>query len=137
MRKLIYLFILGMVVSGCMTPLIKPQVTEMNRENLTKLSVGMTKRQVSKVMKDQTFVLGGANVTPFSTAFSPMWTLKNPLKSEIFEGKDGKSLEVRYYIVDGQKESPEVADEEMTPLVFEDGKLIGWGWDFLNENRKE
>ncbi|MCX5681500.1 MAG: hypothetical protein NT079_04395, partial [Candidatus Omnitrophica bacterium] len=75
--------------------------------------------------------------TPFSTSFSPMWTLRNPCKSKTFQGKNGKPLEARYYIVDGQKESNDIPDSDLTPLVFEDEKLIGWGWDFLKANIKE
>jgi len=137
MKKIIYLLVVIMVTSGCMATLIKPQVTEMNRDNLSKISVGMTKRQVSKIMKDQVFVMGGADMTPFGTSFSPMWTMKNPHKSKTFQGKNGKPLEVRYYVVSGQKESNEIPDSDLTPLVFEDGKLVGWGWDFFKANIKE
>jgi len=133
MKKIICLLAV-MMLSGCMTSLIKPEITEMNRDNLSKLSVGMTKRQVSKAMKDQVFVLGGASVTPFGTSFSRAWTLRNPCKSETLQGKNGKPLDVRYYVVDGQEESNKIPDDEMTPLVFENGKLIGWGWDFFKAN---
>jgi len=65
----------------------------------------------------------------------------NPYRSEILQGKD-KTFEVLYYYTDiknydawyGMKG---IADDELTPLVFDEGKLIGWGWSYLEANVKK
>jgi len=131
------LFLFLFCASGCMTPTVKSDITEVNLENLSKLSVGMTKRQVSKVMKDKVFRLGGLYLSPTGAYFSPMWTIKNPCKVETVQGNDGKPLDVRYYVISSKSRLKEIPDEEMTPLVFEDEKLIGWGWEFLQAHIKK
>jgi len=40
---------------------------------------------------------------------------------------------VEFYFVGINQSDGEITDDEMTPLVFEQNHLIGWGWDFLNK----
>ena len=58
--------------------------------------------------------------------------IDNPYRSEILTGKDGKSCQVIYYYTELKQRDDKITDDELTPLVFEDGKLIGWGYPFLD-----
>lgn len=62
--------------------------------------------------------------------------ITNPYRNEILRGKD-KILEVVYYVTDVKKDDGAITDDELTPLVFEDGKLTGWGWSFLDDAVKK
>lgn len=130
------LFLFMIFLSGCVSATVKSDITEINQESLSKLTVGMSKRQVSKIMRDKVFYLGGLDLAPNGAYFTPTWTIKNPYRSETVQGKDGKSLEVIYYVTNYKTKEKEISDEELTPLVFEDEKLIGWGWEFF-QDRKE
>jgi hypothetical protein len=43
-------------------------------------------------------------------------------------------LEVLYYITDVQGDEFDVADDELTPLLVRDGRLVGWGRTFFDQN---
>ena len=129
MRKLIYLFITTIMVSGC--AMTKSQVTAPNRANLMKLSIGMTKENVLKVMGTKPGVICPF-VGPF-TGIAMRHTINNPYRSEILQGKD-KTFEVLYYATDDKNNTLAITDDELTPLVFDDSKLIGRGWSFLDQN---
>lgn len=49
-----------------------------------------------------------------------------PYRSEILQGKN-KTFEVVYYVTDVKKDDNAIIDDELTPFVFDNGKLIGWG----------
>ena len=124
MRKLIYIFAIAMVMNGCAT---MSDITMPNREGLLKLSLGMTKEEAINTMpKDKKTAI------PFGQIGSGI-AVNNPYRSEILSGKD-KNFEVLYYVTDIKSDENVIADDELTPLVFDNGKLIGWGWGFLNEN---
>jgi hypothetical protein len=97
------------------------QVRNTNRDNLARLSVGMSKSQVLKVM--------GAR-----TVETELMAIKNPYRVETLKASDGKTYEIVSYYTDIKKTDGTITDDELTPLVFEAGKLIGWGWSFLNQN---
>jgi len=60
-------------------------------------------------------------------------TISNPYRSEILQGKE-KTFEIVYYVTDVKRDDGAITDDELTPLVFDDGKLIGWGSGFLEVN---
>ena len=92
-----------------------------NRENLNKLSIGMTKSEVLSLMGTETIK-------------TMVQTITNPYKTEILQGKNGKTLEVLYYYTEIKRTDDIITDDSLTPLVFDNGKLIGWGWSFLQDN---
>jgi hypothetical protein len=96
------------------------QVRNTNRDNLARLSVGMPKSQVLRMM-------GTRSVE------TELMAIRNPYKVETLTG-DGKTYEIVFYYTDINKTDGTITDDELTPLVFEAGKLIGWGWSFLNQN---
>jgi hypothetical protein len=47
---------------------------------------------------------------------------------------ESKTVEVLYYVTDGRIwEDPET--QTLTPLIFENGRLAGWGWTFLTPDK--
>jgi hypothetical protein len=122
MKKAAIVSILFVLAAGCTSSL--DRVRTANRRNLMKLSVGMTKEQAIETMGHKKG--GGRFGEP---------TVNSPYKSEILPGKD-KTFEVLYYYTDVEStvytaNPSTVTDDELTPLIFDNGKLIGWGADFL------
>jgi len=113
MQKLCTLLMILSIV-GCVSS--TEQIRTKNRENLLRLSLGMPKFDVLQIMGPQT-----------------VESITNPYKVETPKGKDGSLYEVFFYHTDLKNKDDLVTDNELTPLVFEDSKLIGWGWAFLSE----
>ena len=91
----------------------------------SKLSYGMSKQQVISLMGNEIYdAAGGEGVIskPFKTA---MYT-----KNEVV-------IEVVYYYTEFKGGSTyRVDDDELTPLVFINGKLDSWGWESWVEKAK-
>ena len=139
MKKSLYLVLFEVVfVSGCMSadgPSFE-QLRSENRQNLMKLSIGMTKQEVMTIMGDKTGYI--KNYLGRRDAEWP--TASNPYRSAILQGKE-KTFEVLYYYTETKKtlyntwgQYQGIADDELTPLVFDEDKLIGWGREFLEQN---
>jgi hypothetical protein len=128
MKKVVVVSVLFVLIAGCTSSL--DRVRTANRRNLLKLSVGMTKEQALAIMGNKSG--GGRFGEP---------TVNSPYKSEILQGKD-KTFEVLYYYTDIKSaiytaNPATITDDELTPLVFDNGKLIGWGTSFLDSNIKK
>jgi hypothetical protein len=127
MKKAAVVSILFVLVAGCTSSL--DRVRAANRRNILKLSVGMTKEQAIAIMGHKSG--GGRFGEP---------TVNSPYKSELLQGKD-KTFEVLYYYTDVESviytaNPATIADDELTPLVFDNGRLIGWGAGFLENIKK-
>ena len=120
MRGLV-VFLLAMSLVGCASI---GSVRTKNRERLTKLSVGMSKSEVLKTM--------GTGTT--YDVFSRPSRINNPYRTETLKGKDGKFYEVLHYYTDIKKSDFAITDDELTPIVLADDRVVGWGWGFLNDN---
>jgi len=79
-----------------------------NRSKLLKLDIGMEVEQALLVMG-------------------------RPYRTETLQGKD-KVLMIYYYYTDIKAADVGITDDELTPLVFDEGKLLGWGGSFLDSN---
>jgi len=121
MRRIIPI-LLVLVLAGCGTLMLDPidVLRDQNHENLQKLSTGMRKDVAMEMMGTE----------PAKGLFQ--WVY-NPHRTETVTGKDGKVYEVLYYYTDLKQRDDKITDDELTPLVFEDGKLIGWGYSFLDQ----
>jgi hypothetical protein len=127
MRKAAVVSVLFVLAAGCTSSL--DRVRAANRRNLLKLSVGMPREQALAIMGHKSG--GGRFGEP---------TVNSPYKSEIMQRKD-KIFEVLYYYTDIKSviytaNPATITDEELTPLVFDNGKLIGWGTSFLEDIKK-
>ena len=123
MKSFIGIGILAISSVGC-TSLDK--FAYQTRTNInSKLSYGMSKQQVISLMGSEIYndAYGeGVISKPFKTA---MYT-KNEVVIEI----------VYYYTENKGGIGYRVDDEELTPLVFINGKLDSWGWESWVEKAK-
>ncbi len=58
----------------------------------------------------------------------------NPHRTELAQTPDGTEVEILFYQTETRLADGAIADDELTPLVLEDGHLAGWGWIFLRQN---
>jgi hypothetical protein len=128
MKKAAIVSVLFAIAAGCTSSL--DGVRTANRRNLLKLSVGMTKEQAIATMGHKRG--GGSCGEP---------TVNSPYRSEILPA-EGKTFEVLYYYTDVKSaiytaNPATIPDEDLTPLIFDNGKLIGWGADFLEDIKKD
>jgi len=133
MKKIAYLLMFALLLGGCSSITVKSELVDANNENLSKLSVGMSEAQVDKIMKKETYRFGGVRVAPMGVYYDAAVTIKNPYKSETLQSKEETSLDVKYYFTSNKGKAKEIDDNNLTPVVFEKGKMVGWGWDFLKE----
>jgi|SRR3989344_493397 len=119
MRKIIPILL---VLAGCSNFYLESSdlLRAQNKEYVQKLSTGMRKDVAKEIM----------GTDPAKGLF--MW-IDNPYRTETLTGKDGKVYEVLYYYTDLKQRDDKITDDELTPLVFQDGNLIGWGYPFLDQ----
>jgi hypothetical protein len=129
MRKIIFISALALFLSGCAPTLHKAIAP--NRENLKKINIGMSKDEVLQIMGTKPFVSGGfVQLVRRGDKRQKTIVINNPYRSETLSVKD-KGLQVVYYVTDIKYDDSVITDDELTPFIFEEGKLIGWGQSFL------
>ena len=105
MRNL-FVFIVGIL---CLSFLFVCATWQMemkrNNENLLKLEMGMSKEDVITIMGKPTF-------------------------NEAYQSLYGKSVVILFYYTQRKWADGSYTKDECTPIVFEDGKLVGWGDEF-------
>ena len=95
-----------------------------NRNNLALLETGMTKTEVVTIMGDR-------SISSFGGAF-----VGNPYKTELFKTTQGNSISVFWYYTQILTTNGVVDPDELTPVVFINGKMQGFGWSFYRETHK-
>jgi hypothetical protein len=62
--------------------------------------------------------------------------LSNPWRSESFLLRDdgNTAVAILYYVTEHQRRWRTAEDHELTPVVLENDKVIGWGWSYLRRN---
>lgn len=113
-----------------------------NLNNLKKLQVGMTKDNVHAIMGNDKEIVKEAVYYQGRLAAHREVEVSNPYKTERKEA-GGKTYELLYYYADmfgmgmgfwdRTYREAQVADRFLTPLVFDEGRLIGWGPEFAEE----
>ena len=126
MKKFFVLLLSGMFICGCASTGSMIKITDAasnNRINLSKIAIGMDKEQVMDIMGNEPI-----------QAKCCFWKvpIANPYKTEILQGQN-KSFEVLYYFTDAPDTDCKISEDNLTPLVFLDGDLIGWGDSFMRE----
>ena len=132
MKKVFILALCGLVC-GCVTvtkdPKLasKPVAVESKQLNSVKnVTSGMSLPKAKKIMGDQ-IVVGYAKNE--QNQYEPLF-LKNPYRIEILERED-KTFQVLYYFTHINQSDDIIAEDELTPLVFQNDVLVGKGWDLL------
>lgn len=133
MKRVVCMLLLILAVSGCTT---LTTVRKRNKENLERLSVGMTKSEVMGIMNAEPSITSSKpylyDKTFIHKRFIFMEEVRNPHHSEVVK-VDGRRFEVLYYHTEMLKADSVIADDELIPLVFEEDGLTGWGWSFLDD----
>jgi hypothetical protein len=135
------------LVAGCRTWIpveTEETVRDQNRERLVGLGVGITKAQVLEIMGTesvQTYTKsalpskkGSKKISDEIRALYRGKKINNPYKTEASRTADGSPVEILFYYVDQRRNDGAITDDELTPIVIEDGVLAGWGWNFLDQN---
>ncbi len=112
------MLITALALTACTSFYVDPAdlMRETNKENLTKLSTGMSKSAAMDTMGRE----------PSRGVF--MW-IDNPHRSEEVTAKNGQRYEALYYYTDMKQRDDKITDDELTLLLFQDGKLVAWGED--------
>ena len=134
MKKFVMMATLTAIMIGCTGMGVQMDaVRERNRRNLSVLNFGMTKQQALDVMGVSTDTLVSYNPRDGAGFANPVKRIyNNPYRSSAFS-RDTLAIEVIYYWTDLKRADGAVTDDELTPLVFFDNKLAGWGWDFWDD----
>jgi hypothetical protein len=109
--------VLGILMSvflfGCVS---LDTIRSQNRQNLMRLSPGLSKQEVLVVMGTKTIM-------------SEDGEINNPYRTEMHRSQ-GRTFELLLYYTDKKRADGAITDDELTPLVIMDGKLDGWGWSY-------
>ncbi len=98
--------------------------------NIEKVQLGMTYGEVAGIMGD-TVNIGYKTSDASEGAYEDV-LVKSPYYEEIIEGSEARYRVVCYF-THIRKADGIITDDELTPLVFEEGRLIGKGRSFLFE----
>ena len=105
----------------------KPPVeaVQVNKKNLNNLTYGVRRTFVEEVM-------GKRPIRAYRDKQEVV--IPNPYKTEN-SSKGSKNYEIMFYVTEIVTDDDQYSSEELTPLVFTDGVLSGWGWKAYNETR--
>ena len=126
MKKLsLYVFLVLMFCNNSISDTIftPKQVRTMNKEKLNELEIGMSKDEILIIM----------GTKRFSIESSP-FTIENPFRIEV-QSSDKNIYRILYYDTDLVKADGFITDDELTPVILKNNKLVGWGrdvWDRLS-----
>lgn len=96
--------------------------------DVAKVSVGMTKEEVLTALGSRV-VVGYEKMD--SDASEPV-AVENPYRARTLTGGQ-VTFDVEYYFTHIQRPDDVIAENELTPLVYENGKLSGTGWQYLQD----
>ena len=92
------------------------------RSRILKLSTGMIKQEVISIMGAETLSRDDVSVG-------------KPYKNSMYN-KNGDVIEIFFYYTEARQFDGKLTDDELTPLVFINGKLDSWGWESWVEKAK-
>jgi hypothetical protein len=101
-----------------------------NTARLAHLQAGMSREEVLAVLGTQP-----AEALTEMPPYIPV-VIENPYRRETFEVA-GAALEVLYYLTTLHRADNAITPEELTPVVLQNGVLLGWGQAFWRDLRRE
>src|SRR5690348_2701421 len=128
MKKGIALIAL-IALAACSTLMVDPleQLRAANKENLAKVRPGMTRLEVTSLMGE---AQAGGGLPEVVFGRVRYLRAKNPMREETVKRADGDYL-VLFYYTDLKERDDKITDDELTPVVFRDGKVVGVGTPYL------
>ena len=106
---------------GCAGPYY--DFADATRLRISKLSPNMSKQDVISIMGSEDLSqIGGARIP-------------KPFRTSMYQ-KAGDVIEIYFYYTQLRQEDARITDDELTPLVFINGKLDSWGWESWVEKAK-
>lgn len=115
---------------------VTPKITEHvfpTGEAIEKLLLGVS-REEALALIGRTITVGYELMEGTTDEYRPT-TSPNPYRSQQIT-KGGAVYQVDYYLTRVTKADGVISDDELTPLVFQDNKMIGKGWKFFDEKIK-
>jgi hypothetical protein len=132
--RLTWIIFLSLSLAGCASSIVynpmkvaSQEEFLLNESSFKAIQDGMTIDQVHQIMGTE-LVIGYQDQ---ASGYKPL-TVRNPYKSEA--GKD-QGYFIEYYIEAIRRPDDIVSDNELMPLIFKNGKLIGRGWPLANSVR--
>lgn len=124
------------MLAGCSTLLMDPleQLREANKRNLQRVSVGNTRLELESIMGTER---AGGGLPEVLFGRVQYLAAKNPMREDAVRGRDGSNYQVLFYYTDVHAKDDQITDDELTPVVLHDGKVVGIGHSFLAATRKD
>lgn len=143
MQKVLHILLIFLLLNahyGCAS---RYNISAWNRMSLLSLELGMPRSKVQEIMGNETMTSSNyrpgfesfseeENVFAFLKMTNAYTTIPNPYCIDEVAGAR-KYYIIEYYVTGYAKEKTEVDEEDLTPVVFCNNKLIGWGWKYLAE----
>ena len=133
----IVLWFLCLFLAGCITMISGPEFSSQKwtrpaiaLTNIEKVKPGMTYGEVAGIMGDAVNI-GYKTSAVLEGAYEEV-LVKNPYYEEVLKGGE-THYRIVCYFTHIRKADGVVTDDELTPLVFEENRLIGKGVSFLSE----
>jgi hypothetical protein len=106
------------------------RLRDSNRRKLAQVVAEMPRGEVDKLMGNDK---AGGGVVDVLHGRMQHLQARNPMREELVTGVDGLVYEVVYYYTDLRQRDNRITDDELTPVVYRDGRVAGVGHGFLNE----
>lgn len=129
MKKMVCMFCAVLMLAGCAS-LSSSKISALNREGLSRLSTDMRQSEALSIMKRAEWTVC---CQPAESKEKQTLIVNNPYRSETIQTQ-GKTLEVFYFVTDAKEGNCVITNDQLTPLVFNNNKLMGWGWKYYNDN---
>ncbi|MHC5063533.1 MAG: DUF3192 domain-containing protein [Planctomycetota bacterium] len=91
-----------------------------NRRKLNDLELGMEREAVENIMGKSAAWVG-----------SSIGWIDSPYKTESYTNDAGDSILILSYLTHVTKRDNIIEDDELTPVAFKGGKLVGWGQAYV------
>jgi hypothetical protein len=131
MRKA-FLVLLTFILSGCAAR--SPSLIK-GDQIIGQIPLGFSSKEVKNVL-GQGVVIGYKRAGEDTKEFVPI-TLKNPYRIDILKTADRRTFEVVFYLTRIKHADGRITDDELVPFIFEDDRLVGKGWNFLERLKKD
>ena len=130
MRRIIAFLMCFPLAAGCSVLMLDPleQLREANKRNLQRVNIGHTRMEVESIMGNDR-AGGGLPEAVFGRL--QYLQARNPMREEDLRGVDGAEYHVLFYYTDVKTKDDKITDDELTPVVFREGKVVGTGNAFL------